>query len=86
MTRRLGAVVLILALLLLVIPLAIGMVMAPCPECDFGESQMTALCIVALVVAGFAMAPGIMATHRFRLVLAGSDVTIRILERPPRSA
>ncbi|MDQ3210810.1 MAG: hypothetical protein M3Q20_06445 [Actinomycetota bacterium] len=86
MTRRLGAVVLILALLILVIPLAIGMVMAPCPECDFGESPTSALCIVALVLAGLAFAPGIVATHRIRPVLTGSDEATHILERPPRAA
>jgi len=85
--RKVLIVGLVLLLILLIIPIGIGMVMGPCPECPAGGAPMlAAICLILLateiLVLAMALLTGIMAgvARQPRWVL------VRGIERPPRSS
>ena len=85
MLKTLGIVALVLLILLLAIPLGIGMVMGPCPECPSIGMAPAAICFA--ILAGFLVLAifGTSALLSFKpqhwvLLLA------RSIERPPRFA
>ncbi len=87
MVRKLGVVLLIPLLLVLVIPLGIGMVMAPCPDCHQGFPPLTgAACLALLLVLGVLAAPQMAGRHRFSLTRPRPLLLIRDLDPPPRVA
>ena len=83
--KTLGMVVLVLLILLLAIPLGIGMVMGPCPECPSVGMAPIAICLailagfLVLAIFGTSVLLSFKPQHRV-LLLA------RSLERPPRFA
>lgn len=83
--KTLGIVALVLLMLLLAIPLGIGMVMGPCPQCpSLGMAPVaTCLAILAgfLVLAIFGTSALLSFKPQHRVLLLA-----RSLERPPRFA
>ena len=85
MLKTVGIVPLIILILLLAIPLGIGMVMGPCPECSSVETAPMAICLAILsgllVLAIFGMTALLNLEHGHRVLLLA-----RTVERPPRFA
>ena len=85
MLKTIGIVALVMLLLLLAIPLGIGMVMGPCPECPTLAAAPMAACLAILVglmlLAFFGTSALVSFKTRRRMLLLA-----RRLERPPRFA
>jgi hypothetical protein len=86
MARKLAIASLVLLLLLLVIPLGIGMVMGPCPDCSLAGAAPTMLGLCAMMATtvvlllGAALLVSARDPQRGRVLLFP-----RSIDRPPRA-
>lgn len=84
--RKLAIVGLVLPLLLLIIPLGIGMAMGVCPDCTAAGVPMFASACAMLVATILILAMGMLTGVAPGIARPPALVTVRGLERPPRSS
>jgi hypothetical protein len=84
--RKLLIVGLVLLLILLIIPIGIGTVMGPCPECPAaGAPMLAATCLILLATEILVLAMALLMGITSGVARPPRWVLVRGLERPPRS-
>jgi hypothetical protein len=84
--RKLAIIGLVLLFLLLIIPLGIGMAMGVCPDCTAAGGPMFASACAMLAATIMILAMGTLTKVAAGIAQPPRLVTVRGLERPPRSS